>query len=107
MPVDAPPRKRGRRRQSATSPGQAGISPQPAAGTVPARRTARDSGGERNRSCPAWFIRPPPAKSGDRRHELAPAIHQAFDTVSKQVFADGALPAKTKHLIAVAAAHVT
>jgi AhpD family alkylhydroperoxidase len=43
----------------------------------------------------------------DRRRDLAPAIHQAFDAFSRQVFADGALPAKTKQLIAVAAAHVT
>ena len=51
----------------------------------------------------------PPAtrEIGDRRRELAPAIHAAFDAFSKQVFADGALPAKTKQLIAVAAAHVT
>jgi len=51
----------------------------------------------------------PPAtrEIGDRPRELAPAIHQAFDAFSKQVFADGALPAKTKQLIAVAAAHVT
>ncbi|MGH3409352.1 MAG: carboxymuconolactone decarboxylase family protein [Streptosporangiaceae bacterium] len=44
---------------------------------------------------------------GARRRELAPEIHQAFDTFSRQVFADGALPGKTKQLIAVAAAHVT
>jgi len=44
---------------------------------------------------------------GHRRRELAPEIHEAFDKFSKQVFADGALPAKTKQLIAVAAAHVT
>ena len=51
----------------------------------------------------------PPAtrEIGDRRRELAPAIHAAFDAFSKQVFADGALPAKTKQLIAVATAHVT
>jgi AhpD family alkylhydroperoxidase len=51
----------------------------------------------------------PPAtrEIGHRRRELAPAIHQAFDAFSSQVFADGALPAKTKQLIAVAAAHVT
>ena len=41
------------------------------------------------------------------RTELAPEIHRAFDAFSKQVFADGALPGKTKQLIAVAAAHVT
>jgi AhpD family alkylhydroperoxidase len=44
---------------------------------------------------------------GDRCRELAPAIRQAFDAFSKQVFAEGALPAKTKQLIAVAVAHVT
>ena len=44
---------------------------------------------------------------GDQRREFAPAIHQAFDAFSQQVFADGALPARTKQLIAVAAAHVT
>lgn len=42
-----------------------------------------------------------------RRRELAPDIHKAFDAFSQKVFADGALPAKTKQLIAVAAAHVT
>ena len=51
----------------------------------------------------------PPAthEIGARRRELAPEIHQAFDAFSRQVFADGALPGKTKQLIAVAAAHVT
>ena len=42
-----------------------------------------------------------------RRRELAPGIHEAFDSFSKAVFADGALPEKTKQLIAVAVAHVT
>ena len=42
-----------------------------------------------------------------RREQLAPAIHQAFDNFSHAVFAEGALPEKTKQLIAVAAAHVT
>ncbi len=42
-----------------------------------------------------------------KRRELAPDIHAAFDEFSKRVFADGALPAKTKQLIAVAVAHVT
>ena len=51
----------------------------------------------------------PPAtrEIGARRRELAPTIHQAFDAFSKQVFADGALPAKAKQLITVAVAHVT
>jgi AhpD family alkylhydroperoxidase len=42
-----------------------------------------------------------------RRRHLAPAIHQAFDEFNRQVFADGALPGKTKQLIAVAVAHTT
>src|SRR5665213_3758852 len=42
-----------------------------------------------------------------RRKELAPAIHEAFENFSHTVFADGALPEKTKQLIAVAVAHVT
>jgi AhpD family alkylhydroperoxidase len=42
-----------------------------------------------------------------RRKELAPGIHDAFETFSKAVFAEGALPEKTKQLIAVAVAHVT
>jgi AhpD family alkylhydroperoxidase len=41
------------------------------------------------------------------RKELAPAIHGAFRAFSEHVFAEGALPAKTKQLIAVAAAHIT
>ncbi|PFG44904.1 AhpD family alkylhydroperoxidase [Georgenia soli] len=42
-----------------------------------------------------------------RRRELAPGIHEAFEEFSRAVFADGALPEKTKQLIAVAVAHVT
>lgn len=41
------------------------------------------------------------------RRSLAPETDKAFREFSKQVFADGALPAKTKQLIAVAVAHVT
>src|SRR2546430_12752761 len=41
------------------------------------------------------------------RTELAPKTHDAFESFSRQVFAEGALPAKTKQLIAVAVAHVT
>jgi AhpD family alkylhydroperoxidase len=41
-----------------------------------------------------------------RRAELAPATHDAFRAFSAPVFADGALPEKTKQLIA-AVAHVT
>src|SRR5699024_5635164 len=42
-----------------------------------------------------------------QRAKLAPEIHDAFQAFSKQVFAEGALPTKTKQLIAVAVAHVT
>lgn len=41
------------------------------------------------------------------RKQLAPDIHEAFTSFGERVFADGALSAKTKQLIAVAAAHVT
>jgi AhpD family alkylhydroperoxidase len=42
-----------------------------------------------------------------RRKALAPHTHEAFEAFSKAVFADGALPEKTKQLIAVAVAHTT
>ena len=41
------------------------------------------------------------------RKQLAPSIHDAFTAFSERVFSEGALPAKTKQLIAVAAAHMT
>jgi AhpD family alkylhydroperoxidase len=43
----------------------------------------------------------------EKRRELAPEAYAAFRSFSQKVFADGALPAKTKQLIAVAVAHVT
>ena len=43
----------------------------------------------------------------EKRRALAPETEKAFQEFSRQVFADGALPAKTKQLIAVAVAHVT
>lgn len=43
----------------------------------------------------------------ERRVQLAPETHEAFQAFSRQVFADGALDVKTKQLIAVAVAHVT
>ena len=42
-----------------------------------------------------------------KRKDLAPEIYTAFQSFSQRVFADGALPSKTKELIAVAVAHVT
>jgi AhpD family alkylhydroperoxidase len=43
----------------------------------------------------------------EHRKNLAPKTAEAFKAFSQSVFADGALPAKTKQLIAVAVAHVT
>ena len=43
----------------------------------------------------------------ERRKDLAPGVHDAFEAFSKAVFADGALPEQTKQLIAVAVAHTT
>jgi AhpD family alkylhydroperoxidase len=43
----------------------------------------------------------------EARRALAPDIEKAFQAFSQDVFADGALSAKTKQLIAVAVAHVT
>jgi AhpD family alkylhydroperoxidase len=42
-----------------------------------------------------------------KRRELAPEVLTAFRAFGQRVFADGALPEKTKQLIAVAVAHVT
>ncbi len=43
----------------------------------------------------------------ERRKQAAPRIHDAFEAFSQEAFAAGALPEKTKQLIAVAVAHVT
>ena len=43
----------------------------------------------------------------EQRMKLAPGPADAFKQFSRSVFADGALPGKTKQLIAVAVAHVT
>ncbi|MGC8640181.1 MAG: carboxymuconolactone decarboxylase family protein [Isosphaeraceae bacterium] len=51
---------------------------------------------------------PPTTKEfAAQRRSLAPKPAEAFKTFSQSVFAEGALPAKTKQLIAVAVAHVT
>ncbi len=47
------------------------------------------------------------AETVKRRRELAGETFQAFHAFSNQVFAEGALPGKTKQLIALAVAHVT
>jgi AhpD family alkylhydroperoxidase len=43
----------------------------------------------------------------EQRKSLAPKLAEAFKAFSQSVFAEGALSAKTKQLIAVAVAHVT
>lgn len=56
---------------------------------------------------PELMYPPPSQELAAQRRELAPDVQSAFHAFSKAVFADGALPAKTKQLIAVAAAHIT
>ena len=56
----------------------------------------------------AETIYPKPSKAlAEKRRALAPEIDAAFHQFSDAVFRDGALPRKTKQLIAVAVAHVT
>ena len=43
----------------------------------------------------------------EQRKRLAPGPAQAFGAFSRSVFAEGAIPSRTKQLIAVAVAHVT
>jgi AhpD family alkylhydroperoxidase len=50
---------------------------------------------------------PATAEIYNRRKELTPHTHEAFEAFSRAVFAEGALPEKTKQLIAVAVAPVT
>ena len=50
---------------------------------------------------------PSSAEIARKRRELAPKPLEAFKAFSAAVFAEGALPVKTKQLIAVAVAHVT
>ncbi len=47
------------------------------------------------------------AEVARKRRELAPKPLAAFRQFSEAVFAEGALPTRTKQLIAVAVAHVT
>lgn len=49
----------------------------------------------------------PSLRTNEKRTELAPASMDAWRNFSKTVFQDGALPEKTKQLIAIAVAHVT
>ena len=52
-------------------------------------------------------IQSPAKRFAQKRKKLSPNIETAFQAFSQTVFADGALPAKTKQIIAVAVAHVT
>ncbi|MDQ2636436.1 MAG: carboxymuconolactone decarboxylase family protein [Actinomycetota bacterium] len=56
---------------------------------------------------PDSMYQPTTVEVSARRKALAPEIHEAFERFSSAVFAEGALPEKTKQLIAVAVAHVT
>ncbi|RDI51388.1 carboxymuconolactone decarboxylase family protein [Microvirga subterranea] len=49
----------------------------------------------------------PSPEAARKRRDLAPDVQAAFESFGRQLFADGALDAKTKQLIAVAVAHVT
>jgi AhpD family alkylhydroperoxidase len=49
----------------------------------------------------------PTREMAQTRKSLAPSQQAAFEAFSKAAFADGALPAKLKQIIAVAVAHVT
>jgi AhpD family alkylhydroperoxidase len=51
----------------------------------------------------------PPAtrEIAQMRRDLAPETQAAFDAFSRKVFAEGALSAKMKQVVAVAVAHVT
>jgi len=49
----------------------------------------------------------PTLKTNEKRAALAPSSIEAWRNFSKTVFQEGALPEKTKQLIAIAVAHVT
>ena len=49
----------------------------------------------------------PTRELAEQRNRLAPRPAETFRAFSRSVFADGAIPAKTKQLIAIAVAHVT
>jgi AhpD family alkylhydroperoxidase len=67
------------------------------------RRKHQTTGGKHGK-----FRYPPASRElSQKRRALAPDIEAAFDAFSQRVFAEGALLAKTKQVIAVAVAHVT
>ena len=58
-------------------------------------------------SDPGEMFPQPTRELAERRKRLAPKPAEAFKAFSQSVFAEGAIPTKTKQLIAVAVAHVT
>src|SRR5688572_32067498 len=54
-----------------------------------------------------WIFPHATRELSEERKRLAPGPAEAFRAFSRSVFAEGALPARTKQLIAVAVAHVT
>jgi len=71
--------------------------------TAPAKSPAPNSHGRVSEP----MYHPTTPEIAARRNELAPEIHNAFEAFGRAVFAEGALPEKTKQLIAVAVAHTT
>ena len=59
--------------------------------------------------CPSMrgFIQQQLTEFAEQRKALAPKTAEAFKAFTQSVFAEGAVSAKTKQLIAVAVAHVT
>jgi AhpD family alkylhydroperoxidase len=53
------------------------------------------------------FYTPEGIKGLRKLRDLRPTLFKAFQEFDAKVFEDGALPAKTKELIATAAAHIT
>lgn len=53
------------------------------------------------------FYAPEGIKGLRKLRELRPGLFKAFTEFDNKVFEDGALPVKTKELIAIAAAHIT
>src|SRR5688500_10760395 len=80
-------------------------------GCWPGNRPPEVPGRERDDamiSSPNDELYPQPTPELSRlRRELAPRPTAAFQAFSESVFAEGALSAKTKNIIAVAVAHVT
>jgi len=71
------------------------------------RSSARRNGPRRSNAMDTPMYPQSSVEIARKRRELAPRPLEAFRAFSAAVFADGALPARTKQLIAVAVAHVT